>query len=92
MSDKHEILEAIEPILAPKQQNGWGFLLSVLLMVILFLAILFPKIYLHNQIYYTSREIAKLKREYDALKEENRLIRAEVETIRFKNQILDTLF
>ncbi|MBN2894953.1 MAG: hypothetical protein JXK05_03555 [Campylobacterales bacterium] len=92
MSDKHEILEAIEPILAPQQQNGWRFLLSVMLMVILFFAILFPKIYLHNQIYYTSREVAKLKREYDALKEENRLIRAEVESIRFKNQILDTLF
>ncbi len=92
MSDKHDILDAIEPILAPQKKADVHFLISVLLLVLLFLATLFPKIYLQNQIYYKSREIAKLKREYDALKEENRLIRAEVETIRFKNQILDALF
>ncbi len=92
MSDKNDILDAVEPIIAPSKKMGLGFLLSILVMLILFLAAVFPKIYLQNQIYYKSREIAKLKREYDALKEENRLIKAEVESIRFKNQILDTLF
>ncbi|HIP20613.1 MAG TPA: hypothetical protein EYG70_05775, partial [Sulfurimonas sp.] len=52
----------------------------------------FPKVYITQQIYYESRDIAKLKREYDTLKEENRLISASVESIKFKNQILDTLF
>jgi len=92
VSDKNDILEAVEPIIAPSKSMGVGFLFTVLIMLLLFLASVFPKIYLQNQIYYKSREIAKLKREYDALKEENRLIKAEVESIRFKNQILDTLF
>ena len=54
--------------------------------------VLFPKIYLQSQIYYKSRDIAVLKREHNALKEENRIIRSNVESIKFKNQVLDTLF
>jgi hypothetical protein len=39
-----------------------------------------------------SRDIAKTKDEYDNLKEENRLIGASVEAIRFKHQVVDTIF
>ena len=92
MSDTLDILDEVEEILAPTQKMGITYFLGTLILVTLFLAAVFPKIYLQNQIYYKSREISKLKREYDALKEENRLIKSKVETIRFKNQILDTLF
>jgi cell division protein FtsB len=92
MNDQLDILDEVEEILAPTQKMGVTYFLGVLILVILFLAAVFPKIYLQNQIYYKSREISKLKREYDALKEENRIIKAKVESIRFKNQILDTLF
>ncbi len=92
MSDKHDILEEIDTIIAPPRRMGLGFLITILVLVALFLAAVFPKIYLQNQIYYKSREISKLKREYDALFEENRLIKSKVERIRFKNQILDTIF
>ena len=92
MSDKLDILDEVEEILAPTQKMGVVYFVGTLILVCLFVATVFPKIYLQNQIYYKSREIAKLKREYDALKEENRLIKSKVETIRFKNQILDTLF
>lgn len=61
----------------------------VLMLVFIFL---FPKIYIQQQIYFKSRDISKLKGEYDTLKEENRLIKESVETIKFKNQVLDTLF
>jgi len=92
MSEKLDILDEVEEILAPTQKMGTVYLIGTLILVSLFLATAFPKIYLQNQIYYKSREISKLKREYDALKEENRIIKSKVETIRFKNQILDTLF
>jgi len=92
MSEKLDILDEVEEILAPTQKMGAVYFIGTLILVSLFLATAFPKIYLQNQIYYKSREISKLKREYDALKEENRLIKSKVETIRFKNQILDTLF
>ena len=60
--------------------------------MILFAMFAFPKIYIQQQIYFKSRDISKLKAEYDTLKAENKIISASVESIKFKNQILDTLF
>ncbi len=92
MSDTNAILEEVEPLIAPSQKMGVRYLIGVLLSVIMLLLVAFPKIYIKNQIYYKSRDIAVLKREFNALKEENRVITSQVEAIRFKNQILDTLF
>ncbi|MFA5461588.1 MAG: hypothetical protein WC274_05875 [Sulfurimonas sp.] len=92
MSEKTELLEELETVLNPKKELDLNYFLYVLLSVFFMVALLFPKIYIQQQIYFTSRDIAKLKGEHDTLKEENRLIRASVESIRFKNQILDTLF
>lgn len=61
-------------------------------MLTLVLIFTFPKIYIQQQIYFKSRDIAKLKGEYDTLKEENRLIKESIESIKFKNQVIDTLF
>ncbi len=92
MSDKNAILEEVEPVIVPSQKMGVRYLVGVLLSVTMLLLVAFPKIYIQNQIYYKSRDIAVLKREFNALKEENRVITSQVEAIRFKNQILDTLF
>ena len=92
MSDKHEILDEIDTIISPPSSLDARFLIVFLLIMSITLLILFPKIYLQSQIYYKSRDIAVLKREYNALKEENHIIKNKVEAIRFKNQILDTLF
>ena len=92
MSEKHQILEEVNAVIAPEVHLGGRFLLTFLLIMAIALMVLFPKIYLQSQIYYKSRDIAVLKREHNALKEENRIIRTEVESIKFKNQVLDTLF
>ena len=92
MNDKIELLEEVNLVLNPQKQLNFSFFLYVLLILILMCTLAFPKIYLQQQIYFKSRDIAKLKAEYDILKEENRLISTSVESIRFKNQILDTLF
>jgi cell division protein FtsL len=92
MSEKHEILDAIDSVVTPDQELGIRFFALFLLVVCIVLALLFPKIYLQSQIYYKSRDIAHLKQEHNALLEENRIIKSKVEEIRFKNQILDTLF
>ena len=92
MSAKNELLEEIDDIVAPRGKLDFYYFFSVV-MAILFLGMLiFPKIYITEQIYYKSREIEKLKIEYDTLKEENKLISASVESIKYKNQVLDTLF
>ncbi len=92
MSAKSELLDEVETILTPKKQLNFTYFLYVLLTLSFVCLLLFPKIYIQQQIYYKSREIYKLNSEYKTLKEENRLISASVESIKFKNQILDTLF
>lgn len=92
MNDKIELLDEIDLVLNPKKGVDANQLISILLSILFVLVLLFPKIYIQQQIYFISRDISKLKGEYDTLKEENRLISASVESIRFKNRILDTLF
>ena len=92
MSEKVELLEEVELVLVPKKKLGVVYFIYILLCLALLFAFMFPKIYIQQQIYFKSRDISKLKGEYDTLKEENRLISSSVETIKFKNQILDTLF
>jgi len=92
MSEKTELLDEISVVITPSKALNFAFFLYVLLVLILVSIFAFPKIYIQQQIYFKSRDIAKLKGEYDTLKEENRLISSSVESIKFKNQILDTLF
>lgn len=92
MSEKAELLDELGSVLNPKKDLDFSYFAYVLLMMTLVFMVAFPKIYIQQQIYFKSREIAKLKSEYDTLKEENRLISSSVESIKFKNQILDTLF
>ncbi|MCK4738006.1 MAG: hypothetical protein KAT10_05530 [Sulfurimonas sp.] len=92
MSEKIELLDEVDSIINPKKMLDANHLIYVLLSILLVAVILFPKIYIQQQIYFTSRDISKLKGEYDTLKEENKLISSSVESIRYKNQILDTLF
>jgi hypothetical protein len=92
MSEKAELLEEVDIVLNPKEGVDLKYLIYVLLTIFFSLVVIFPKIYIQQQIYFMSRDVSRLKGEYDTLKEENRLIRSSVESIRFKNQILDTLF
>lgn len=92
MSEKNDILEETREIITPDESMGPLFLRNVYVMLFLVLMVVFPKIFINTQIYFKSREISTLTHEHDALKEENRLIRAKVESMKFKNQILDTLF
>ncbi|SFV51326.1 hypothetical protein MNB_SM-7-296 [hydrothermal vent metagenome] len=92
MRDKEELLESIDEIVAPKKRLDFRYLLMTYLVIAIVVGLAFFKIYVHQQIYYESRKIAKLRAERDLLKEENRVIRSSVEAIRFKNQIADTIF
>ena len=92
MSEKSELLDELDTLVASKRKLGLNYFLYMLLVLSFIAMFAFPKIYITEQIYFKSRDIAKLKVEYDTLKEENKLISASVESIKFKNQILDTLF
>ncbi|QSZ42218.1 hypothetical protein GJV85_08865 [Sulfurimonas aquatica] len=92
MSDKEELLDEIDVVLLAKRNLDVGYYVYILLTLTFIAMFAFPKVYISQQIYFQSRDIAKQKIAYETLKEENRIISASVESIKFKNQILDTLF
>jgi len=58
--------------------------------IILILALL--KVYLSNQIYHESKKINLIEAEVAALKEENSILQMNVEQLKYKNQITDSIF
>ena len=65
------------------------FMVVVLLIVELFLY--FHKIYLRSNIYYVSKDINRLYSHYISLQEENIFLAQQLEDMKFKNQIMDSL-
>ncbi|MEE8588628.1 MAG: hypothetical protein V3S80_04700 [Sulfurimonadaceae bacterium] len=95
MNEKDLILNEVKEhheLQSTENKMGWRFLFMTLLILAIAWLLLFPKIYLQSQVYYKSRDIAVLTGEYNVLKEENRILKTKVELIRFKNQVLDTMF
>lgn len=92
MSEKNDILEETQQIISPDDSMGIRFLGRIALGVTFVLLVVFPKIFINTQIYFNSREISTLSHEHDALMEENRLIKAKVELMKYKSQVADTLF
>ena len=92
MSSKDLLLDEIESVLVPQKKLDLQYFIYLILILSMIMIILFPKVYITQQIYFKSREISKLKSEYDTLKEENKVIGASVEAIKYKNQVLDTIF
>ena len=50
-----------------------------------------PKIFIANEIYYTSRDIGTLRDKLGVLNEENRELKSKLEQIRYQNQVIDNL-
>ncbi len=74
--------------------NGITFgMMSVILMTVgIVLILTMVKIYLSNQIYYESKKVNKIQREVEALKAENMILKQNVEALKFKNRVTDTIF
>ena len=58
------------------------------MMIFFFLTV--PVVYIRNEIYYISRDIAELRSKHEVLLEENRALKNNIEALRFKNEILDS--
>ena len=81
-------------VVRKKEPNGITFgMVSVILMGMAIALILsFAKIYLSNQIYKESKEINNIQRRVEALKAEKMILEQNVEKLKFKNQVEDTIF
>ncbi len=71
--------------------NSLNALFIAIGILLISLILFFPKIFLHNNIYYVSKDINKLYRHYISLKEENKFLVQQLEDMKFKNQIEDSL-
>ena len=91
-TEKNDLQNLIEEVEQEKSLLDGRDFITVFLIVFIVFALIFPKIYISNQIYYKSRKINKLLDDYEILKEEHRLLQQKLEYIRFKNQVLDSIF
>ncbi len=90
-SEKDILLDEIEK--EQKRANNITFreLLYIYLFILIALAVILPKIYFANQVYYTSKEINSLYHKYTALKEEKAALLREIEALKYKINVQDEL-
>ena len=91
MQDKDDLLKLHDDEQRHERNLDFKTLMIAYLALLIALAIFLPKIYITNQIYYISRDIADLNGKRDVLLEENRELRLRLEQRRYKNQIIDQL-
>ena len=66
-------------------------LLTTYLIVMFIFLLTVPAIFIRNEIYYISRDIAELRTKHEVLLEENRALKSNIEFLRFKKEILDAV-
>jgi len=75
-----------------RQKNiSFKTLLLVFVSVFLALAVLLPKVYISNQIYYNSKDINKMYHKYTALKEEREFLKRELEKLRYQTLSIEKI-
>ena len=79
----HLFLKGVSNMKEPKEENGvtLGMIILTVMLTALALLLTIPNIYLDNQIYYKSRELAHLNKIKITLKEEQAIIQHKLEKI-----------
>ncbi len=75
-----------------KSLINFSHFLIVFFSVVLVLLLSVPKIYLANEIYYTSKKLHKLRVQTQSLKQEHILLQRKIEHMKFKNSVIYTMF
>ncbi len=89
--EKDLLLEEYDEALNSAKNISFKNLLFVFAAIFLVLLLILPKIYISNQIYYTSKNINGMYHTYTALTEENAHLKRELELIRYQVEVLDEL-
>lgn len=90
-SEKDILLEEIDAEVRRVKNISFKNLIFVFMTLFFVLSLILPKIYISNQIYYTSKNINGMYHTYTALKEENAHLQRELELIRFQLEVIDEL-
>lgn len=72
-------------------ENGvtWGMMVMTLFFVSLVLLMTLPNIYLDNQIYYESRDIAHYQHVVKTLREEHTIIKRKLEIVTYQENVIE---
>jgi hypothetical protein len=81
MEEKDQLLEELKP---EEENLSVKILLFVFAFMLLMNFLFVPKIYLRNQIYYSSKNIDNLQIQRDSLLEENKALEKKLEDIKFR--------
>jgi len=83
-----------ENAIRKKGPDGITFKMVVIILISMAIVLILTtiKIYLSNQIYYESKKVNKIQREVSALKAEKVLLTQNIEALKFKNRVTDTIF
>ena len=65
---------------------------TIISLLIAATVLLLIKVYVANEIYYTSRTVQKTTQQINALKEERNILQLKIEKLKYKNTIVDPLF
>jgi cell division protein FtsL len=87
-------VEMTENVKENKGPNGITFkmVMIILISVTIVLILTTIKIWMSNQIYYESKKVNNMQREVSALKAEKVLLQQNIEALKFKNRVTDTIF
>lgn len=91
MNEKEVLLDEVSKVIE-EDSLSVSFVKNVVFAIIFSLAILFPKIYIANNIYIYSLKINKLLNEYYSLKAEQSILTLKIEKIKFKNRLQELTF
>ncbi|WP_086234689.1 hypothetical protein [Campylobacter devanensis] len=91
MTDKENLLQSNTRRVKNEENLSFKKLIIGYIILFIILIITLPKVYFSNEIYYTSKDIAELKSKLNVLKEEHKLLKRDLEFIRYKNQIIDNM-
>ena len=78
----------------PRKEKGisLGILSIAMVSMVIILILALIKVYLSNQIYHESKKINLIEAEVAALKEEHNILQMNVEQLKYKSRITDTIF
>ena len=89
-NEKDEIVLNFDNEIKKIKEIPFYTLLKVWIAMMIFFFLTVPVVYIRNEIYYISRDIAELRSKHEVLLEENRALKNSIESLRFKNEILDS--
>jgi hypothetical protein len=89
LSEKEELLRAVEPVLGNIPPS---IIRNVIIVSVFVLTLLIPKIYIASHIYIYSVKLNAKLNEYYSLKAENSILKSKIEKLKFKNRIESSEF